>query len=123
MAGPGLKLLPPETFDGDSDFERFTKLLSAYLGSQDNDYVHMMTTATQANGQIGPTAMEALDAAFQQRGREAGELTVMKTRLYYVLISLTDKAAFTIVDNVQESNGMEAWRRLRERYSLSLIHI
>ena len=41
----------------------------------------------------------------------------MKTRLYYVLISLTDKAAFTIVDNAHNSNGMEAWRRLRERYS------
>ena len=33
-----------------------------------------------------------------------------------MLISLTEKSAYTIVDNVQHSNGMEAWRRLRERY-------
>ena len=34
-----------------------------------------------------------------------------------MLISLTEKGAFTIVDNVQDSNGMEAWRKLSEHYA------
>ena len=118
MAGAGLKLLPPDKCDGDSDFDRFTKLLCAYMGCQDNDYVHMMTSPQTAAGiEIGTAALDTLDQAFRQRGREEGQLAILNTRLYYVLISLTDKAAFTIVDNVQNSNGMEAWRRLRERYS------
>ena len=60
MAGAGLKLLPPDKYDGDSDFERFTKLLSAYMGCQDTDYVHMMTTTHETAGEIGPAALEAL---------------------------------------------------------------
>ena len=107
MAGAGLKLLPPDKFDGDSDFERFTKLLCAYMGCQDTDYVHIMT-APQTAGTIviGPAELDILDQAFRDRGRDEGQLALMHTRLYYVLISLTDKAAFTIVDNVQNSNGV-----------------
>ena len=41
-----MKLLPPDKFDGDSDFERFTKLLNAYMGWQDADYVQLMTGAS-----------------------------------------------------------------------------
>ena len=57
MAGAGLRLLPPDKFDGDTDFERFTKLLYAYLGSQDGDYVHMMTTTQDATTEIGTVAL------------------------------------------------------------------
>ena len=110
MAGAGLKLIPPEKFDGDSDFDRFTKLLWAYMGCQDNDYVHMMNTAQQAVAPLGEEALGVLDRAFTDSGRDAGTLAVMSTRLCYVLISLTDKSAYTIVDNVHNSNGMEARR-------------
>ena len=116
MAGAGLKLLPPDKFDGDTDFDRFTKLLTAYMGCQDSDYVEMMNQAERAVGPITQDALDALDQAMTRNGRDEGQFALLNTRLYYVLISLTDKAAFTIVDNVQNSNGIEAWRRLRERY-------
>ena len=61
MIGPGLKLLPPDKFDGDSDYERFTKLLYAYMGCQDNDYVHMMHTAGTANGPIGAEGLQEME--------------------------------------------------------------
>ena len=122
MAGAGLNILPPDKFDGDSDFDRFTKLLTAYMGCQDSDYVQLMGQAHRAAGPITQEALDALDQAMIDGGRDQGQFALLNTRLYYVLISLTDKAASTIVDNAQNSNGIEAWRRLCERYSRTNQH-
>ena len=48
MAGPGLKLNPPDKYDGETDFERFSKLLNAHMGCQDNDYCDMLEVATRS---------------------------------------------------------------------------
>ena len=45
------------------------------------------------------------------------EFLLLNAKLYYVLISLTDKGAYTTVDAIDDFNGMEAWRRLSERYA------
>ena len=71
MAGAGLKILPPDKYDGESDFERFTKLLWAYMGCQDNDYVHIMSTTQDATGEINQTA-----TAWMQLSREEAERQV-----------------------------------------------
>ena len=42
MAGAGLKRLPPDKYDGFTDFERFAKLLKAYMGCENNDYCDML---------------------------------------------------------------------------------
>ena len=47
MAGPGMKLPPPEKYDGDTDFERFAKLLKAYMGCENNDYCGMLEVAVK----------------------------------------------------------------------------
>ena len=42
-----MKLLPPEKYDGETDFERFAKLLNAYMDCQDNIYHGMLEAATR----------------------------------------------------------------------------
>ena len=47
MAGAGMKLLTPGKYDGEAYFERFAKLLNAYMGCQDNDYCDMLEVAAR----------------------------------------------------------------------------
>ena len=112
-----MRLQPPDKYDGETDFDRFSKLLRAYMGCQDRDYSDMLHHAETSQTPITQTELNVMNDNAVTRGREDGEFKVLNSRLYYVLISLTDKGAFTIVDNVEDSNGMEAWRRLCERYA------
>ena len=112
-----MKLLPPERYDGETDFERFAKLLTAYMGCQDTDYCDMLEVASKRDAPITTADINGMATTSVQRGREPGELKLLNARLYYVLISLTDKGAFTIVDNVEDSNGMESWRKLSDRFA------
>ena len=57
-----------------------------------------------------------LKSVTKYKGTE-GEFLLLNAKLYYVIISLTDKGAYTIVDAIDDYNGMEAWRRLSERYA------
>ena len=117
MAGVGMRLQPPDKYDGDTDFDRFAKLLKAYMGCQDRDYSDLLHYAETSQTPITQTELTVMNNNAMTRGREDGEFKVLNSPFYYVLISLTDKGAFTIVDNVEDSNGMEAWRRLCERYA------
>ena len=114
-----MKLLPPDKYDGETDFERFAKLLNAYMGCQDTDYCDMLEVAATRDAPITIADINGMATTSVQRGRDEREFKLRNARLYYVLISLTDKGAFTIVDNVEDSNGMEAWRKLSERYARS----
>ena len=113
----GVKLCPPPKCDGETDFERFTKLLNAYLGCGNPDYVTLLESAVEERLPITPEVLQRLADAHQRSGRQPGVFALLNHILYYVLISLTEKSAFTIVDNVESSNGMGAWRRLNDRYS------
>ena len=45
----------------------------------------------------------------------------MSPLLYYVLTGLVEGPAYTIVDQVEDSNGWEAWRLLQDRYGQTKI--
>ena len=47
-------------------------------------------------------------------GGAQGEFQKMNARLYFVLVSLTDKGAFAIVDQVENDIAMDALRRLHD---------
>ena len=104
---------------GETGVERFAKLLNAYMGCQDSDYCDMLEVAAKRGAPITIADINGMATTSVQRGRAEGEFKLLNARLYYVLISLTDKGAFTIVDSVDDSNGMEAWHRLAERYARS----
>ena len=57
-----MRLQPPDKYDGETDFERFAKLLRAYMGCHDRDYSDMLMHAE--------TSQEPITAA---------ELAVMNT--------------------------------------------
>ena len=56
----GVKLLPPPKYEGNSDFDRFAKLMYAYLGCESQDYVNMMERAEE---EVLPITQQYLDVA------------------------------------------------------------
>ena len=81
MAGPGMKLLPPDKFDGDTDFERFVKRMTAYVGCRDANYCQLLTTAERSTEEIDNDVLTALDQDLQREGRAAGLVETLNTRL------------------------------------------
>ena len=41
----------------------------------------------------------------------------MPSILYYALVGLVDGSAYELVDQIEDGNGFEAWRRLYERHA------
>ena len=54
-------------------------------------------------------------------GLETGTTRKMASVLYYVLAGLVDGPAYVLVDQVEDSNGLEAWRLLYQRYARTNI--
>ena len=48
---------------------------------------------------------------------DAGTTEKLSSLFYYVLSGLTEGPAYTIVDQIEDANGFEAWRRLSNRYA------
>ena len=59
MAGSGMKLLPPDKYDGETDFERFAKLLNAYMGCEDQDYPDILRNAAARTTHISVMSLVA----------------------------------------------------------------
>ena len=57
MAGAGMRLQPPDKYDGETDFDRFSKLLRAYMGCQDRDYSDMLHHAETSQTPITHTEL------------------------------------------------------------------
>ena len=121
MAGTGVKLLPPPKFDGETDFDKFSKLLRAYMGASNTSYGGLFTDAiARGTNEVDDPHLANLRQAHTEAGYEQGELDQMNHTLYYVLASLPQKSAFTIVDQVENNSGLEAFRRLHERLARTI---
>ena len=106
-----LKIDPPEKFNGKSDFDYFAKRLKNYMMLSDQDYGPIMKFAENAQSPVTMDEQDAMDVA------HSGETRRLSSLLYYVLSGLVTDSAYTLFDQVADSNGMEAWRLLTNRYA------
>ena len=89
MAGAGMKLQPPDKYDGETDCERFSKLLHAYMVCQDNDYCGMLEAAAQRPVPITNTEIAAMAATSVTSGREYGEFRFADILWYLIITAST----------------------------------
>ena len=68
-----------------------------------------------------PITVDALAGYVQENGGDATTVDAVKNRmnpfLYYTLMSLAQGSAYNILEQVEEENGCEAYRRLYLRYA------
>ena len=109
--GLKLRIDPPAKFSG-SSYEEFAKKLRNYMCLSDLAYADLMNWATKQPTTITRQQMHERDVD------EKFETTLKLSYLfYYVLSGLTEGPAYTIVDQIEDANGLEAWRRLAQRYA------
>ena len=111
--GLKLKLDPPDKFSGKDDYENFAKRLRNYMCLWDLRYSKEMKWAESMETPITTKEVAERDVDELQKGMTAN----LSAKLYYVLTNLTEGPAYTIVDQIEDSNGLEAWRRLAKRYA------
>ena len=117
--GIKLRVDPPGKFSGTTkdNYEDFEKRLRTYLCLTDTRFPKLLKWILTQTKQV---TADTLTSYAQGLGCTAEELHAllyqMNPFLYYTLMSLVQGSAYTILEQVEEENGCEAYR-------LSLIHI
>ena len=107
-----LRIDPPAKFNG-TDYETFAKKLRNYMCLSDLNYAECMNWAVKRTTEITREQLRERDVDEER----AGYNEKLGSLFYYVLSGLVEGSAYTIVDQIEDSNGFEAWRRLHARYA------
>ena len=120
FGGVKLKVEPPSKFTGGTkdNYEDFERRLRTYLSLTDTRYPRLLKWAVQ---QGMPITNDKVRTYLNTENYSAEQiqmvLTHMNPFLYYTLVSLIEGAAYTILEQVDEENGLEAYRKLYARYA------
>jgi hypothetical protein len=105
----------PPVFSGETDkFQDFHFKFRAYVALTEDRAEQLLDQAEYSQQEIDD---EHLD--FGQHGVTDERLRAriaFSRKLFYVLVTITEKAALLIVQSVTTGNGFEAWRKLCQRY-------
>ena len=103
-----LKVNLPERFTGSSkdNYEEFEKKLRTYLCLTDSGYAHMLKWTIR---QTMPITTMSINNYVTELGPREHVHTKLQAFLYYTLLSLIEGSAQTIVEQVEEENGLEAY--------------
>ena len=106
-----LKVRLPERFSGGSkeNYEEFEKRLRTYLCLTDPNYSEILKWAVV---QGMPITVATIDMLTPEKEKQTYVHTKLQPFLYYTLLSLIEGSAQTIVEQVDEENGMEVFRTL-----------
>ena len=110
------KIEPPPKYTGTGNFEEFAKRFTNYMSLSNVRYGDLMRRAANNPTPVLTARLDSLDD-----GLETGTTRKMASVLYYVLAGLVDGPAYVLVDQVEDSNGLEAWRLLYQRYARTNI--
>ncbi len=112
-----LRLPEPPKYDGATDFEKWSKQIRTYLMCANVHYGEMMDYVQDRGSAVDLGVLRAILNEYQKHGGLEKDFVQMNSTLYYLLMSHSEKSAFTIIDNVDQTNGLEAWRKLHERFA------
>ena len=114
QGGLKLRIDPPPKFNG-TNFEEFNKKLRNYMCLSNLRYAELMRWAVTKDRPIDEQLMTEQDV---DENLQASDTTIRLSALfYYVLAGLVEGPAYTIVDQVSDANGLEAWRLLHHRFA------
>ena len=113
-----LKVKLPDRFAGteNENYEEFEKRLRTYLCLTDQHYAEILKWSVVQTMPITVTTINTLIENTDKRDLVNQKLQPF---LYYTLLSLIEGSAQTIVEQVEEENGLEAYRKLHLRYAKS----
>ena len=120
FGGVKLKLEPLSKFTGGTkdDYEDFEKRLRTYLSLVDTRFPRILRWVVERGV---PITNDLLEHYLKQENHAEDViksiLTQMNPFLYYTLVSLIEGSAFTILEQVDEENGFEAYRKLYARFA------
>ena len=118
--GVKLKVDPPSKFTGTTkdNYEDFEKRLRTYLCLTDTRFPKLLKWTLTQDMPINNNSFETY--AVENGLTEVDLRTLqfhMNPFLYYTLMSLVQGSAYTILEQVEEENGCEAYRKLYLRYA------
>ena len=85
--------------------------MTNYMSLTDSRYARIMTWATEQTTVI--TMAQLLNPDTPDDLTTTRQASV----LYYVLSGLLEGQAFVLIDQVEDADGLEAWRKLHARYA------
>ena len=101
----------PPIFDSSSakTFHNWSFKYMNFVASVNVDADEILNTVAMSEIKIGTAEMEVLTAKY-------GDVSKLSKQVYTSLAQLTEGEALTIIKNVADRNGLEAWRRLSNRF-------
>ena len=108
-----LKLPVPSKFGGTTkeNFDEWEKKFRNYMALCDKSHTDEMLWASQQTTEIAKGDLAQFDDDLS-----VDECWGRSLALYYILTSYLEGTAYLIVDQLDECNGYEAWRRLARRF-------
>ena len=123
-----LRVNPPEKFDPTTNFEKYARRLKAYMGMTDKRFTKLMDWAAKQTDEIDLEVAsleigETLDGEGTGMATSLGDTEMLASTLNYVLIELLEGVPANLLDNNEDMNGLEVWRRLVDRYGKTRTHL
>ena len=120
IEGIKLKVDPPSKFSGttEDNYEDFEKRLRTYLCLSDTRFPKLLRWTLLQSMPINSAMLVNYARENNLSEEELKSLQFqMNPFLYYTLMSLIEGSAYTILEQVEEENGCEAYRKLYLRYA------
>ena len=105
-----LRIDSPPKLTGNENFEEFVKRFTNYMSLSSSRYGDLMRRA--ANN-VDVIVTERLNEVVLE-DEPTGTTRKFAGILFYVLVRLVDGSAYVLIDQIEDANGLEAWRRLHE---------
>ena len=120
FGGVKLKIEPPSKFTGGSkdNYEDFERRLRTYLSLTDTRFPKLLKWVVLQMMPVSTDQIKTYLAAEKYTEDQARlVMNQMNPFLYYTLVSLIEGSAYTILEQVDEENGIEAYRKLYARFA------
>ena len=120
FGGVKLKVEPPAKFTGGTkdNYEDFERRLRTYLSLTDTRFPRLLKWAVLQGMPITADSVRTYLSSENYAAEQINMvLTSMNPFLYYTLVSLIEGSAYTILEQVDEENGLEAYRKLYARFA------
>ena len=113
MFGVKLQVEPPHKYDGTKPYEDWSKRFTNYMCLQDQRFGKLLKWASGQPDEICDLELDSISGG----SASIDDLTKMSTLIYYLLSGLLTGAPFVLLDQIQDQNGVEVWRKLYQRYA------
>ena len=109
-----LRIDPPNKFEGSENFEDFANRVTSYMSLSNEHFRNLLTVCCKFPSEVTEYELLQADTRYQLA---AGTSQKLSNTFYYVLSGLVEGAPSILIDQIDDDNGFEAWRKLHARYA------